>query len=116
MGGPQQRQGGNGKRVEAEDEGAPLPELLSPTSYAPQPSPPPCGPTKSAATPSEGRGQSAGSPKCSPGQSAASHSGLARLQLKDDQWLQEATADPDEWAADAVNQLATSEEEAAAAY
>ncbi len=125
MGGPQRRQGGRGrgKQVEEGDEGAPPPELLSPTSYTPQPlplppsqPPPPCSPTESAVTQPEGREQSVGSPRCSPGQSAASHSGLARLQLKDDQWLQEATAEPDEWAADAVNQLATSEEEAAAAY
>ncbi len=36
--------------------------------------------------------------------------------MKDDQWLQEATADPDDEAVEAVNQLATSEEEAAATY
>ena len=55
-------------------------------------------------------------PEWAPNPSAAPHGGLAWLQLKDGQWLQEATTDPNEEPAELVSQLATSEEEAAAAH
>ena len=69
------------------------------------------------ADPMEEAAELLGAPAYSPEPASAdSHAGLARLQLKDDQWLQEATADPEEFAAMTVSQLATSEEEAAATY
>ncbi len=118
MGGPD-RGRTDGKRVEAEDEGAPLPYPLSPTSPPPAPLPQrfptPYSPNETAKPTACLPVELANIPERSLGQSAALHSGLGRLQLKDDQWLHEATADPDEEPAELVSQLAALEEEAAAA-